>query len=118
MTARNQKPSVRVGLTLDAASALEALLILRLLELPKARRQEWLRSLLVKGFCEECAEIRQLQRESDLSPTRRYVPSHSPDPANEIDDTRPRLIKTPADELVLAAETTPLGLSALKAVLG
>ena len=43
----------RVVLQLDTRIALEAIILNRLERIPKARRQEWLRGLLVQGFRQE-----------------------------------------------------------------
>ena len=40
----------RLGIRLDPAMLLEGLLLARLALVPKARRQEWLRGLLVQGY--------------------------------------------------------------------
>ncbi len=52
----------RIGLQLNVAIAFEALILNRLARLPKTRRQEWLRGLLVQGFQRECRALRKLQR--------------------------------------------------------
>ena len=51
-----------IALQLDVAIAFEALILNRLLRLPTARREEWLRGLLVQGFQRECRALRKLQR--------------------------------------------------------
>jgi hypothetical protein len=50
----------RIALKLDAGVAVEALLLERLTELPEARREEWLRSLMLKGLQKECRELQKL----------------------------------------------------------
>jgi hypothetical protein len=52
----------RITLQLDVAIAFEALILNRLLRLPKTRREDWLRGLLVQGFQHECRALRKLQR--------------------------------------------------------
>ena len=52
----------RITLQLDVAIAFEALILNRLRRLPKTRRQDWLRGLLVQGFQRECRAIRKMQR--------------------------------------------------------
>jgi hypothetical protein len=52
------KPATRIALQLDTRIALEAIILNRLERLPKARRQEWLRGLLVQGFRQECQDLR------------------------------------------------------------
>ncbi len=53
----------RVVLQLDPRIALEAIILNRLERIPKARRQEWVRGLLVQGFRVEC----QVQREASVA---------------------------------------------------
>ena len=43
---------------LDLRIALEAIILDRLERIPKTRRQEWLRGLLVQGFRSECQALR------------------------------------------------------------
>jgi hypothetical protein len=49
-----------IGVNLDAGIAVEALLLEKLAKLPEARREEWLRCLLLKGFQKECHELQKL----------------------------------------------------------
>ena len=51
-------PRRRIVLQLDLRIALEAIILNRLERLPAARRQEWLRGLLVQGFRSECQVLR------------------------------------------------------------
>lgn len=53
----------RVVLQLDRRIALEAIILNRLERIPKTRRQEWIRGLLVQGFRVEC----QVQREASVA---------------------------------------------------
>ena len=53
----------RVVLQLDPRIALEAIILTRLDRIPKTRRQEWLRGLLVQGFRIEC----QVQKEASVA---------------------------------------------------
>jgi hypothetical protein len=48
----------RLVIYLDTRIALEAVLLNRQERLPAARRQEWLRGLLVQGFFDECQALR------------------------------------------------------------
>ena len=111
---------MRIGLKLDPSVALEALIIHRLERLAKARHQNWLRSLLIKGFCAECAEIRLLQCESSGASTERYIPDLSTTPITRTEnlDKAAPAIATSSDKALPAATTVPVALSALKAVLG
>jgi hypothetical protein len=49
----------RIVLHLNTRMALEAIILNRLESIPQARRQEWLRGLLVQGFRDECQVMRQ-----------------------------------------------------------
>ena len=53
----------RIVLQLDPRIALEAIILNQLDRTPKARRQEWMRGLLVQGFRVEC----QVQRDASVS---------------------------------------------------
>jgi|GEM_PF-829866 len=53
-----KKPGHRVVLQLDPRIALEAIILNQLERIPATRRQEWLRGLLVQGFCSECMVLR------------------------------------------------------------
>lgn len=59
-----QSKSRRLTLTLDATLPFEALIQERLERLPKARRQDWLRTLLVEGFKQESRQLKKLERRS------------------------------------------------------
>ena len=52
------QPGVRVTVQFDPRMALEAIILNRLERIPRTRRQEWLRSLLVQGFRLECQALR------------------------------------------------------------
>ena len=52
------KPGYRIVVNLDPRIALEAILLNRLERIPTARRQEWLRGLVVQGFRSECLALR------------------------------------------------------------
>ncbi len=56
----------RIKLQLDVAIVFEALILIRLRRLPKGRREEWLRGLLVQGFQRECRQIRKVQRTDQM----------------------------------------------------
>ena len=58
----------RLTLHLDPRVAFEALILNRLERIPKSRRQEWLRGLLVQGFRQECQSLRVVQGEVDPLP--------------------------------------------------
>ncbi|MEW5756435.1 MAG: hypothetical protein AB1810_09020 [Pseudomonadota bacterium] len=59
-------------LQLDPRVAFEALVLSRLERIPEARRQEWLRGLLVQGFRHECQGLKAAQDE--VAP-RRITPA-------------------------------------------
>jgi hypothetical protein len=60
----------RIALELDPRVALEALVLNRLERIPVARRQEWLRGLLVQGFRHECQTLRVVRDEPHPQSTR------------------------------------------------
>ncbi len=59
-------PRQRVVLHLDPRIALEATILNRHERIPRARRQEWLRGLLLQGFRVECQVLRATS--SDTTP--------------------------------------------------
>lgn len=63
MTAPSRAAKRRMSLTLDVAMPFDALILTRLLGLPTARRQEWLRGLLILGFQTECRLLREFDGE-------------------------------------------------------
>ena len=52
------KAGYRIVLHLDPRMALESMVLNQLDRVPKTRRQEWLRGLVVQGFCSECLALR------------------------------------------------------------
>ena len=66
------KPGQRVALQLDPRIALEAIILNRLERIPPARRQEWLRSLLVQGFRLECLALRGVSEEMEQRPVMTF----------------------------------------------
>lgn len=60
----------RIALQLEPRVAFEALILNRLERIPEARRQEWLRGLLVQGFRQECQSLRVVQDEVAPQPMR------------------------------------------------
>ena len=60
----------RIALLLDSRVTFEALILNRLERIPEGRRQEWLRGLLVEGFCQESQSLRVVQDEVDPQPMR------------------------------------------------
>ncbi len=67
------KPGCRVVLQLDNRIALEAIILNRLERIPKTRRQEWLRGLLVQGFRQECQALRGTMDERQKPPAMTFV---------------------------------------------
>ena len=61
----------RIFLQLDPRIALEAIILNQLERIPQARRQEWLRGLLVQGFRSECQVLREQPKAS--APSRTHV---------------------------------------------
>jgi len=71
----------RINLQLDPRVAFEALILSRLERIPEARRQEWLRGLLVQGFRWECQSLRVVQDEVDpqtMGPLQEHVSTRQP----------------------------------------
>lgn len=68
MTA-NQSETVRrrVSVPLDPEVLIEALVLARLEALPKRRRADWVRGLLVKGFLTESRLLRSLQTDASAA---------------------------------------------------
>ena len=62
-------PRRRIVLHLDLRIALEAIILNRLERIPAARRQEWLRGLLVQGFRSECQALRGGPDDAKSHPT-------------------------------------------------
>lgn len=62
----------RITLQLDTRITLEALILNRLERIPKARRQEWLRGLLVQGFRAECRTLRDVPGAPESSPATTF----------------------------------------------
>ena len=58
----------RITLQLDSRVVLEAIMLNRLERIPKGRRQEWLRSLLVAGFKTECQVLRDTSDNTKSTP--------------------------------------------------
>ena len=58
---------VRTVVRLDSRIALEAILLNRYARVPKTRREEWLRRLLVQGFLSECSAVRSVQERPQRS---------------------------------------------------
>ena len=63
----------RLSIVLDTRVALEALLVNALHKSPVARRQEWLRRVLIQGFRAECQGVRAVitAKETALSGRQR-----------------------------------------------
>lgn len=51
----------QITFMLDTRVSLEALVLNRLQRMPKTRRQEWLRGLVIQGFRRECQVINDMQ---------------------------------------------------------
>jgi hypothetical protein len=67
-------PGCRVVLQLDTRIALEAIILNRLQLIPKARRQEWLRGLLVQGFRQECQALQGMSGGRTSPPAMAFAP--------------------------------------------
>jgi hypothetical protein len=66
------KTGQRIFLQLDPRIALEAIILNQLERIPQARRQEWLRGLLVQGFRAECQVLREQPKVSGSSRTHAF----------------------------------------------
>ena len=67
-------PGCRIVLQLDTRIALEAIILNRLQLIPKARRQEWLRGLLVQGFRQECQALQGMSGRRTSPPAMAFAP--------------------------------------------
>jgi len=68
------KPGYRIALQLDTRIALEAIILNRLQLIPQARRQEWLRGLLVQGFRQECQALQGMADVRKTQPAMAFAP--------------------------------------------
>lgn len=68
MTAnQSETPRRRVSVPLDPEVLIEAVVLARLEALPKRRRADWVRGLLVLGFLTESRVLRSLQTEASAA---------------------------------------------------
>lgn len=100
----------RINLQLDPRVAFEALILNRLERIPEGRRQEWLRGLLVQGFCQECQSLRVVQDEIDPQAMR-------PPQGRGVSTRQPRTafaawLAQPAAPPATATKTTPVAVEA------
>lgn len=118
MSRKSKKRTAKISFVLDDSIALEALILNRLATLPTTRKKGWLQSLLVRGFCEECAEIQALQPSTGddaryiprTNPTTQAASHEPPPPLGDKTVEKPDAADRPIDQ--------PVALSALKAVVG
>ena len=93
----------RLTVVLDTRVALEAVLVTALHRIPTARRQEWLRRLLLQGFRSECLGLRQAMTEA---PAPVAAPLNVL-PASRMTSAGPATAGEPTDvPLTTGAETT------------
>ena len=118
MSRKAKKRTVRINFVLDESIALEALILNRLGTLSTSRQKGWLQSLLVRGFCEECAEIQALQQ--GTGDGSRYVPRLSPttQAAGHEETSAPTEKARDTSDTADRATDQPVALSSLKAVVG
>ena len=94
---------------LDPRMALEAIILNRLERIPTARRQEWLRSLLVQGFRLECLVLRDVPEKRErgsVTAFTEWLAGESPGSVTsktEPPSPQPRLPQTKADSKPFAA---------------
>ena len=103
-------------LHLDTRITLEAIILNRLERIPSARRQEWLRGLLVQGFRVECQTLRATSTDATpglVTRTHRFNPGRMPAPVH-IADLKPEVVAiTPSP-----VDTTEKPFAALGKVIG
>jgi len=118
MSRKSKKRTAKISFALDDSIALEALILNRLATLPASRKNGWLQSLLVRGFCEECAEIQTLQQ--GCADGSRYIPRMSPttQAAGHEQTTTPLEKATTKSDTADRPSDQPVALSSLKAVVG
>jgi hypothetical protein len=111
-----------IALKLDAGVAVEALLLERLTELPEARREEWLRSLMLKGLQKECRELQKLNCRS--LPGAEAISPQAADESRST-DRRASAASTPAAPTTsprasdaLQSPVTIVSLAALREMIG
>ena len=63
----------RIVIHLDTRVSLEAVLLNRQEYLPAARRQEWLRGLLMQGFFGECQALRSVPGSGTRRPSMAFI---------------------------------------------
>jgi hypothetical protein len=118
MSRKSKKRTAKISFVLNDSIALEALILNRLATLPASRKNGWLQSLLVRGFCEECAEIQALQQGSNDN--SRYIPKMSPTTQAAGHEKAAAPAQKARNKPDTADRTTdePVALSSLKAVVG
>lgn len=95
----NAPTAQRLCIRLDPTMLLEGVLLARLELVPKARRQEWLRGLLVHGYLWEARIGRGVGRDNELGSTgadqaRNKVPASATASAGRLTRPRPAMPKT------------------------
>ena len=118
MSRKNKKCTAQIKFELDDSIAIEALILNRLATIPTSRQKGWLQSLLVRGFCEECAEIQGLQQ--GTGQPHRYIPSDSPTTPTTRREETPTPAKKAHDKSDSAEQQIdqPVVMASLKAVVG
>jgi hypothetical protein len=89
----------RLCIRLDPAMLLECVLLERLALVPKARRQEWLRGLLVQGYLREARTGRGVRNDDELGrlgagQAEKKVPACATAFAGRLTRPRPAMSKT------------------------
>ena len=95
MATNRPRSGYRITLQLDTRIVLEAIILNRMERIPKARRQEWLRGLLIQGFRTECRSLREVPREIELSPATAF--------SSWLEKDSPRAIVPPERHRAVAA---------------
>ena len=106
-------PGHRIVLQLDPRVALEAIILNRLQLIPKARRQEWLRGLLVQGFRQECQTLQGMSGGRTSSSSMAFAPRlNGPMKSSVVSPVAALVAQSPA------AGTTSKPFAALGKVIG
>lgn len=112
--------SRRLTLRLDGELPFEALIQERLETLPKARRQDWLRTLLVEGFKRECRQLNKVEGRS-VQPLRAAPRAFRTFPGPEVrspNAVATAATKPDAEDRSADSAQAPVSWAALRRVIG
>ena len=114
MAGPTRSRQVRLTVVLDTRVALEALLITALRRNPTARRQEWLRQVLLQGFRSECLGLRQAMTDS---PAPVAAPLHIA-PGSNLGQMAPTSAEATADAPLINGTQSDKPLAGLRKLIG